>query len=79
MKEANIQFRWEFYDDGLDLHWSRWHDYDGQCGACCCGGPKDGGHREPALYYDECGLTGGHGRCDPDDEDYQRIEFRDQP
>lgn len=63
-----VEFRWRFCDDAVGEQWSRWHTSAGPCTACCCGGPDEGEHQEPAEYYDEDDiLSSGHSRLDPDD------------
>lgn len=64
------EFRWRFHDDCAGDQWSRWHVTPPPCPACCCGGPDEGEHQEPAEYYDEDGiLSSYHARHDPDDPD----------
>lgn len=45
------QFRWRFYDEAIGWEWSMWHTHTGECPACCCWGPDDGGHLNRTAHH----------------------------
>lgn len=75
-------FRWWYRDDSLGETWSDWHTVsadEGQCSACCHGGPHGGEHQQGAAYYDNDGVLDWycHTTCDPRDiDDWVTVEWR---
>lgn len=73
-------FRWKYSDSGIGDQWSGWHVMTGPCSQCCCGGgpEDDGDHREPAEHsYVDGFLENGHSYCNPAEDDYREIEYKE--
>lgn len=73
------QFRWRFYDEAIGWEWSMWHTHTGECPACCCWGPDDGGHLNRTAHHGDNPLVfSGHTRLDPRRiQPWRTVEWRD--